>query len=114
MRGSFEAPSNRLRQGDGQLNNRYWQTWVFNAFENPNALRLIERYQMRPSIELYDMESDPFEMKNLASSPVHATIKTALASELDRWLASQADPGMEQDTTESHQAAKSGNHRFRP
>ena len=101
-------------KGDGKLNNKYWQTWVFESFANPKALRLIQRYQLRPSEELFDMESDPYEMENLAGSSGVAAIQTELSAELDRWLKGQADPGIEQDTPETHQAAKKGEHRFRP
>lgn len=101
-------------KGDGSLNNKYWQTWVFDSYANPKALRLIQRYQLRPSEELYEMESDPYEMNNLAGDSNLAGIQSELAMELDRWMVSQADPGIEQDTKETHQAAKQGWHRFRP
>lgn len=100
--------------GDGKLNNRYWQTWVFNSFDNPRAYELIQRYQLRPAEELYDMESDPYEMNNLAGTSSVAAIQSRLSQELDSWLIEQADPGIEQDTAETHRAAKQGNHRFRP
>ncbi|MEL6111040.1 MAG: sulfatase/phosphatase domain-containing protein, partial [Planctomycetota bacterium] len=101
-------------KGDGKLNNKYWQTWVFEAFDNPKAMRLIQRYQLRPAEELYDLRSDPYEMNNLAGSQSTEEVREKLSDELDRWLAAQADPGIEQDTHESHQAARKGQHRFRP
>ena len=100
--------------GNGKLNNPYWQTWVFQSFNNEKALRLIQRYQLRPSEELFDLQSDPYEMSNLASDPALAQVKQRLSDRLDRWLKEQADPGIEQDTRETHAAAKRGNHRFRP
>ena len=33
---------------------------------------------------------------------------------LDEWLVEQGDPGIDQDTHETHQAAKRGDHRYRP
>ncbi|MEO1529309.1 MAG: sulfatase, partial [Planctomycetota bacterium] len=101
-------------KGDGKLNNKYWQTWVFESFNNPKAMRLIQRYQLRPREELYDLRSDPYEMNNLAGSQSTAEVQLRLREELDRWLLTQADPGVEQDTHESHQAARRGEHRFRP
>ena len=68
----------------------------------------------RPPEQLYHTSSDPYEMVNLIDSPSTATIKMELSAELDRWMKSQGDPGAEQDTPESHQAAKRGEHRFRP
>lgn len=101
-------------QGDGKLNNKYWQTWVFDSFANEQALRLIHRYQLRPAVELFDLENDPYEMNNLAGTADLAAIESKLSIELDRWLSEQADPGIEQDTRQTHQAAKRGEHRFRP
>ncbi len=101
-------------RGDGKLNNLYWQTWVFDSFNNEKALRLIQRYQLRPDEELFDIQADPYEMNNLIGQTGTTDIKNELSRELDRWLAEQADPGIEQDTPQTHQAAKKGNHRFRP
>ncbi|MCS7465896.1 sulfatase [Stieleria sp. ICT_E10.1] len=101
-------------KGNGKLNNHYWQTWVFESFDNPKALRLIQRYQLRPTEEVFDLQDDPYEMNNLAGNASVAAIQSELSGELDRWLAEQADPGIEQDTVQTHQAAKQGRHRFRP
>jgi arylsulfatase A-like enzyme len=47
----------------------------------------------RPEEELYDLESDPFEIKNLAGSAEHAEILKRLRGELDRWIESTNDQG---------------------
>jgi len=101
-------------KGDGKLNNRYWQTWVFNSFDNPKALRLIQRYQLRPAEELYDLKSDPYEMSNLIDRSEVTEIKSRLSKALDRWMQSQGDPGVDQDTLQSLRAARRGEHRFGP
>ncbi|WP_286765680.1 MULTISPECIES: sulfatase family protein [Rhodopirellula] len=99
-------------KGNGELNNKYWQTWVFQSFDQPELLRLIHRYQLRPKEELYDLENDPYEMTNLIEDESLAGVREELGRELDRWMQSQGDPGAEQDTTESLRAAKRGEHRF--
>ncbi|TWU04682.1 sulfatase family protein [Stieleria varia] len=99
--------------GNGKLNNLYWQTWVFESWNNEEAYRLIQRYQHRPAEELYDLQSDPHEMNNLIGSESLAVKKGELSAELDRWLIEQGDPGIDQDTHETHKAAKSGQHRYR-
>ncbi|KAA5541422.1 sulfatase [Roseiconus nitratireducens] len=101
-------------KGDGKLNNKYWQTWVFDSFDNPDALRLIQRYQLRPEEELYDLQDDPYEMNNLAGSQSATAIQSELSAELDRWMKSQGDPGVEQDTVESLRASRRNEHRFGP
>ena len=100
-------------RGDGKLNNLYWQQWMFDSWNNPQAYSLVKRYMHRPAEHLYHTADDPYEMVNLAESDSAATIKAELSAELDRWMKSQGDPGAEQDTHESHQAAKQGKHRFR-
>lgn len=101
-------------QGDGKLNNLYWQTWVGESWNNENTYRLLQRYQKRPAEELYDLRSDPYEMNNLMNDPTTASKRLALSNELDRWLKQQGDPGLDQDTHQTHRAAKRGQHRYRP
>jgi uncharacterized sulfatase len=101
-------------QGDGLLNNPYWQTWVWDSWETPKTYRLVQRYMHRPAEALYHTASDPYELQNLAGTDSVKEIMSQLSGELDRWLQSQGDPGVEQDTRETHQAAKRGEHRFRP
>ncbi len=101
-------------QGDGLLNNPYWQTWIWASWNTPRTYNLVERYMHRPPEALYHTASDPYELENLVSNDNLQSIKQELSDELDRWLKSQGDPGIEQDTAETHQAARQGEHRFRP
>ena len=75
---------------------------------------LVQRYMNRPSEALYHTAEDPYELANLVDDESSAKILGELRDELDRWLVRQGDPGIEQDTPETHQAAKRGEHRFRP
>lgn len=101
-------------QGDGELNNPYWQTWIGESWQNDHTYRLVQRYMRRPAEELYHLGSDPFEIQNLLPLYGESDIKKKLSDELERWMNSQGDPGAEQDTHQSHQAARKGQHRFRP
>lgn len=49
----------------------------------------------RPAEELYDLDNDPFETKNLADDPALGEVKTRLGKALDAWMAQQNDRGME-------------------
>lgn len=91
----------------------YWRSWVWEATTKPRVYELVERYQRRPAVALYHTTSDPYEMQNLSGSDEVAAIEQELSDELDRWLKSQGDPGVEQDTLSSLHAAQKGNHRFR-
>ncbi len=39
----------------------------------------------KPQIELFDLESDPHEVSNLADDPDYADVKTTLLAELNKW-----------------------------
>ncbi len=69
---------------------------------------------MRPPEELYNTAADPYEMSNLIADPQSAGIKDRLRSELERWLASQGDPGAAIDTYPALEAARQGHHNFSP
>lgn len=44
-----------------------------------------------PEFELYDLESDPHELRNLAGEPSHAEIRQELAAKLERWMVKNDD-----------------------
>ena len=53
--------------------------------------RLI--FEPRPVEELYDTETDPWEIHNLAADPAHASELTRLRQELDAWRTDVGDLG---------------------
>ena len=55
----------------------------------------VNRYHYRPAIEFYDVIDDPLEMHNLADHPEHEPTITALRNELESWMQSQGDVGIE-------------------
>lgn len=88
--------SNVLIKGDGSS---YWKSWVRDASTDENAKRLIERYINRPAIELYDLQHDPFEQRNLAEKPGYRKIVRQLDGHLRRWMHQQGDFGHETEMT---------------
>ena len=72
-----------------------WGSWKEKAEKDPEAARLLARVMTRPAEELYDLDSDPWELKNLADDPALAEVKTRLSSELDQWMLKQGDRGLE-------------------
>ena len=54
-----------------------------------DAYRMMER---PPRYELYDLEADPFEFRNLADDPAHQSVQVELATALTEWRHATADP----------------------
>jgi arylsulfatase A-like enzyme len=57
-----------------------------------NMQRLIFA-ETRPPEELYDLEADPWEVRNLAGDPAQGEILRSLRSELDQWVEQTDDKG---------------------
>lgn len=74
----------------------YWPSWLARAATDAAAKRLVGAYQHRPEFELYDLRSDPYELRNLADEASSAPIQAALLTELKAWMTQQGDKG--QDT----------------
>jgi hypothetical protein len=46
----------------------------------------------RPAEELYDLRSDPDQVRNLAAEPKHRAVREGLARRVDEWMKATADP----------------------
>ncbi len=56
--------------------------------------RTVQAYLHRPRWELYDLEADPWEGRNLADDPRHARTLTELRAKLKAWQKRTKDPWM--------------------
>lgn len=76
--------------------NMVWDSWIQAAESgDAHATAMVRRYQFRPEIELYDLDSDPHETKNLAGREgMHQTV-TSLRASLDAWMTQQGDEGLD-------------------
>jgi arylsulfatase A-like enzyme len=54
-------------------------------------------FERRPEEELYDLDKDPHEMRNVAALPQYAEAKSRLRSELDEWMKTTRDPRASSD-----------------
>ena len=78
------------------VNTVFYKSWVAKG-ENGDifAKEQVERYVKRPEWELYHLETDPWEMTNVADLPKNTEIKANLKKELDQWMYQQGDLGHE-------------------
>ncbi|MCA9144893.1 MAG: sulfatase-like hydrolase/transferase [Planctomycetales bacterium] len=86
------------------LNRATWQE-VIRRGDRLIGPRTVKKYLLRDEIELYDLETDPNEVINLADSPTHAELRLDLSQKLfaylkktnDPWLLRHDLPGVGQD-----------------
>lgn len=58
----------------------------------------------RPAEELYDTQTDPWEIKNLAADPTHAATLAQLRAKLDRWVVETDDHGREPESAAQYES----------
>lgn len=71
------------------------ESWQADARDNPVLAARVAWLFKRPAEELYDVEADPFETRNLAADASLGPVKARLSSALDAWMRQQGDKGME-------------------
>jgi arylsulfatase A-like enzyme len=69
----------------------YWKSWVKLAQTDAEAAEVVERYEHRPAEELYDIQSDPYEMHDLASDPAYADELAKLREKVNAWRIRQGE-----------------------
>jgi N-sulfoglucosamine sulfohydrolase len=69
----------------------YWESWLKLAERDDHAARLVDRHMHRPPEELFDMQTDPHELKNLAGDPSHTHALSKLRQTLRDWRLQQGE-----------------------
>lgn len=69
-----------------------WQDALQQGRDAQYGRRTIRNYIQRPQFELYDMESDPDEVRNLAADPAHAKLLDELKARLKAFQKRTGDP----------------------
>jgi uncharacterized sulfatase len=69
------------------------QTWKEIGKNNPAVAARARFYQHRQAEEFYDLEKDPYELRNLADDPAYTKIKAQLKNQLELWMVQQGDQG---------------------
>ena len=90
------------------------EAWKRLGKTDPAAAARARWYQHRPAEELYDVTTDPYELKNLADDPSLAKIKSDLATKLDAWMAQQGDEGIATELQANERQGATGNKTWKP
>jgi uncharacterized sulfatase len=80
-----------ISDAGGRDGKDYWSSWERLAETDPSAASFIFRYRQRPAEELYDVQADPYELKNLAEDPQHARTLAELREKLKAWRLQQGE-----------------------
>lgn len=67
-----------------------------------NDVQQLHLSDVRPREELYDLQKDPHEIRNLADDPAHAETVSRLRGELDQWMKDTRDHGLQPETAEMY------------
>jgi len=68
-----------------------WYTWVEKAKTDLHAARIVHLNEHHPQEELYDTQSDPSELTNLAARPEMEPILRRMRQHLKDWLTAQRE-----------------------
>ncbi|MBS1826735.1 MAG: sulfatase [Acidobacteria bacterium] len=74
-----------MRKGDNPV--------LFSWEETQAGKARVAQFRRRPAEELYDLNTDPFELHNLAGNPSLAAIQSRLSQQLDAFMRQQGDEG---------------------
>jgi hypothetical protein len=77
----------------GNWGNRAFAEVIRNKTTFPVQYELLKATFFRPFEELYDLDADPYEMKNLAENPEFQVTKNSLSKSLDEWMKQTGDDG---------------------
>lgn len=73
--------------------NNAYEEIIFHKDQFPEQYALLKATFFRPEVELYDLEKDPFEMKNLAENPEYKPVLNKMRRALSDWMEETGDKG---------------------
>jgi N-sulfoglucosamine sulfohydrolase len=79
----------------------------------PEVAAALARFQRPPDFELFDLQEDPYEWKNLADDPEHVETKARLLKALTNFRTETRDPFIEPANVKSFRASQYAAHDMR-
>ena len=77
--------------GIPQSHKEVWDTWVEKARTDPHAARIVKLNERHPQEELYDTQTDPYELNNLAAQSEMEPTLLRMRQQLASWLTEQGE-----------------------
>lgn len=84
-------------QTDKKSQEQFVGSWREAGRKDDKKQARIKMLQTRPAIEFYDLQNDPYELKNLAKDPAHKQKIAELDAKLAAWMKEQGDKGIATD-----------------
>ncbi len=72
----------------------YLLEWLARAKSDEKASALVRNYLRRPAEELYDIQSDPHQLSNVAEETTNTELLKQMRENLDVWMKQQGDKGL--------------------
>jgi N-sulfoglucosamine sulfohydrolase len=69
-----------------------WQRQYEQGLDAPYGAKTVGSYMQRPEFELFDLENDPHEGRNLAADPTHAELLETMKQKLKQFQERTDDP----------------------
>lgn len=100
--------SDKLGQSYLDETNLFFHVSGFVASEraalSPEMRAAVDRWESPPVYELYDLQSDPFELRNLAEDPAYAAVRQRLVTALQEMQRKMNDPFLGPDNVAAYAA----------
>jgi len=74
------------------MNSPTWKSMLQKAKTDPKVAARVRLLKSRPREELYDLNTDPHELNNVAEDSVSRPVLLKLRSRLRKWMTKQKDP----------------------
>jgi arylsulfatase A-like enzyme len=86
--------TNHISNGIAADGRDYWDSWVKLGETDAAVAKVVERFYVKPAEELYDLEADPFELRNLAGEAGNAGVLKELREKVTKWRVEQGEDRM--------------------
>ena len=72
---------------------RIYASMIDRMKTDEHAEKMVNRIRSRPQYQLYDLQNDPYELKNLAENPEYSAMISKFKKDIKKWMKDQGDDG---------------------